>query len=651
MAATAAGLQPAGIFRGPGGRFMNEAQMLAASGRGPTIEGSLASAEDAGAAFRAAQAAQVAEVRRQREARRTAGGLPDPDAGGRFGAGLGGMLAALGFIPPAFRGPARVGLSIPGMAIGEAAAGNVMFANPLTGQRLGLEDIAMNARRPMDMYTIPRGGVPPGWLPDSADPDFRARAYGTQRLGAGLGGLGVGAALGRGASAIGSGVTAAEAGTAFKGLATAAAVAGAGIAAGLAVGIGAVAMLRDNAQAAVDAFHESEVAQFRMQFQFQQAGIGANVEEFQRWNEEMAKVIPFDDDALAAAEGILARAFGTPDEIKRYTRLATDLSVVTGRDLSSSAEALVKASAGSTRILKDFGIELDDLADEGEDAASIFGALEQKVGGSAGEFAKTSAAQAEIAKNQFGELTEQVGEYLAPAFTNAQTAMTEFAEAGIRRAGELGDALSGVDTEGLQEGLEGLGNYLSGAFEDAWGGLLTSIEKNDEQIGAFLDNMGYFAGVIGPAVKVSMDLVSLTFQQTALYIGAVTAEARLLFDLIDSRGSFTGGLIQPPTVTQNRPGGGTTTVGPKGPLPALTSGLSLSSSRQVRMHSGGEVTGGAVGQEVWRLLQVGERVTPRGGGGGMPTIVLHADGSSASRFVAQLFAESIKGQGLAVVVR
>lgn len=121
----------------------------------------------------------------------------------------------------------------------------------------------------------------------------------------------------------------------------------------------------------------------------------------------------FDDEKASTAFAKFFQISKNVDQAQRDVKLAMDLSAFSGKDLESTQKAITLAYAGGARVLKDFGIQLED----GATKQDVFNAIQQKAGGTAEEVAKTTAGQIAIMQIQFGNLQESIGGALAPALT------------------------------------------------------------------------------------------------------------------------------------------------------------------------------------------------------------------------------------------
>lgn len=144
-------------------------------------------------------------------------------------------------------------------------------------------------------------------------------------------------------------------------------------------------------------------------------------ESFDKLNASLSKKTKFDDDATASGQAVLAQFKLTGEQIQDLTPLLQDYAAKTGKDLPTAAQDLGKAINGQGRALKNIGINFKDTGDATGNYEQLMGGLRKQVGGFATAEGKTAAGQAEILRNQFGELQESVGQKLVPVLTRLAT--------------------------------------------------------------------------------------------------------------------------------------------------------------------------------------------------------------------------------------
>lgn len=129
----------------------------------------------------------------------------------------------------------------------------------------------------------------------------------------------------------------------------------------------------------------------------------------QDYASQMQATTTFGDEAVLAAEAMLASFGMTQKQIEATTKTAADFAAATGSDLQSAADLLGKAFAGNTAALSRYGIVIDENIPKGEKFNAVMEQLDQRFGGSAQAQAATYTGQMEQLKNAFGDLQESIG--------------------------------------------------------------------------------------------------------------------------------------------------------------------------------------------------------------------------------------------------
>jgi hypothetical protein len=184
-----------------------------------------------------------------------------------------------------------------------------------------------------------------------------------------------------------------------------------------AVGAAAVGVaLFSLGKSSVSAFVEAEAAQTKLTDAYARFPKMANVSitAMREFNTQLAKKVRFDDDALASGQAVLSQFKLSGKQVQSLTPLMADLAAKTGRDIPTAAEVMGKAFLGNTKALKELGVNYKATGDQAKDTAAITEILRKQVGGFAEKEGQTAAGRAEILKNQFGEIQEQIGAALLP---------------------------------------------------------------------------------------------------------------------------------------------------------------------------------------------------------------------------------------------
>lgn len=236
------------------------------------------------------------------------------------------------------------------------------------------------------------------------------------------------------------------------------------------------------------------------------------VDEFSTGIERTTK---FTGEAATGVQTLFLR-MGTlnSDAIKRATVASADLATVMGTDLKGAGDKLVKALKEpemGINALRAAGIKFTDeekamvkaLAEAGNEAAAqeiILSKLEGAIGGAAKEAGETASGKLERFKNILGDVGEQIGTAMLPAFTSIIDALSVF-----------GDFVGSKVAPAIAIMIE--------SFTE-WGGAIIST------VGPPLEWLG------GMVVDVFMGAVSVTSDAISAIIGGLTAFGAALWDRI-----------------------------------------------------------------------------------------------------------------------
>lgn len=151
----------------------------------------------------------------------------------------------------------------------------------------------------------------------------------------------------------------------------------------------------------------------------------------------------FDDEATSLSVASLLNVTNDYTLALELNRAAMDLARNKGIDLATATDVVQKAITGGAGVLKSYGIELEETAG----AAEILEALQKRVAGSAEEFAGTPAGSVAMYRETWGNLKQEVGDRVVPAFGNLAVALTTTAVTGgdaASAAAVIGSALRDV---------------------------------------------------------------------------------------------------------------------------------------------------------------------------------------------------------------
>lgn len=152
--------------------------------------------------------------------------------------------------------------------------------------------------------------------------------------------------------------------------------------------------------------------------------------------------LAFSDDELRSSLAKFVTITGDVTRAQEMQALAMDLARAKGIDLATATDAIGKASQGSTRPLKDLGVEIDDSRTAAENLA----ALQEKVAGQAGAYASTTKGKFEALQVKLDDTVENIGTALLPVFEKLADFMLDSVvpaiDAIVSGLGEMGKAIS-----------------------------------------------------------------------------------------------------------------------------------------------------------------------------------------------------------------
>jgi len=136
---------------------------------------------------------------------------------------------------------------------------------------------------------------------------------------------------------------------------------------------------------------------------------------------EAAQKRGFTDDAARDALSLLTAQTGSAEEAAKRFAMAQDLARGANIDVVTASKLLGKVTDENVNVLSRYGI----AAKEGMTETELFGMVQEKFGGQADVFAKSTAGQMAAAKIQMGELQEKIGYAVLPVLTSLTKLVAE----------------------------------------------------------------------------------------------------------------------------------------------------------------------------------------------------------------------------------
>lgn len=131
---------------------------------------------------------------------------------------------------------------------------------------------------------------------------------------------------------------------------------------------------------------------------------------------EMQNLTGIADEAFLDAQRLLANYGVVGAKAQEGIRAAYALSVAQGISFESALMQIAKAAAGSTAALSRYGIVLGDNVKDGEKFDAVLKQINDRFGASAQAAIGDMTAQVGSLKESWGDLREELGNYLIPAF-------------------------------------------------------------------------------------------------------------------------------------------------------------------------------------------------------------------------------------------
>lgn len=129
----------------------------------------------------------------------------------------------------------------------------------------------------------------------------------------------------------------------------------------------------------------------------------------------------FNDEATAESVSRLMLVTNDYDNAIKLNQLALDLSRSKHIELATATTLVTQVTQGNNKVLKQYGIELDDAASSADNLSK----LQDKVKGSAEAFANSTAGQMAKVNEQWGEMKEKVGDQLTPILGGLMQIMSD----------------------------------------------------------------------------------------------------------------------------------------------------------------------------------------------------------------------------------
>jgi hypothetical protein len=181
----------------------------------------------------------------------------------------------------------------------------------------------------------------------------------------------------------------------------------------------ATAALSGFFKSSIDEALQAEEAAARLNSTLSNLGQSDAFDRISRKAEEMARRFKYldNDDVIAVFNSLIDYGKLTEREMNNLLPVIIDFAAKMRISLGDATSKIVKALEGNGKALKEFGIDIKDTGDETERLNIIMTTLKDKVEGSGEAFQNTAAGGIAVAKQEFANLKEEVGNGLIPILT------------------------------------------------------------------------------------------------------------------------------------------------------------------------------------------------------------------------------------------
>lgn len=203
----------------------------------------------------------------------------------------------------------------------------------------------------------------------------------------------------------------------------------------------------------VASFSVAEQAAMRLEMAMR--GTNGGAERITQYATELQNLTGVSDDYVKQLAAELAMQGKSEAQIKQLITVAADLSAVTGDDLATSVQELSGTLSGMAGRIGRTIPQLKDLTEEELKAGKAIEIVGKLYAGSAEQMSSTSAVAFRRMQETVGDLSEAIGEVLAPTFEIAANAVAALAGA-LANAGPIIKAVMGAAVAALAAGLAAL---------------------------------------------------------------------------------------------------------------------------------------------------------------------------------------------------
>ena len=183
----------------------------------------------------------------------------------------------------------------------------------------------------------------------------------------------------------------------------------------------------------------------------------------------------FDDEEASSSLSKLMLVTKNYDQAVKLNNLSMDLARSKNISLTEASALVTQVTQGNNKVLKQYGIELDDNADAADNLAK----LQDKLKGSAEAYANTTAGKLAIVKEQWSNVKQAVGDELTPVMAEFMQGISDNMPAITSLVVSFAQALATVGGAIID---------VANAW-NVWAGSIDDVQKIDKKLVSNLDSV------------------------------------------------------------------------------------------------------------------------------------------------------------------
>jgi hypothetical protein len=285
---------------------------------------------------------------------------------------------------------------------------------------------------------------------------------------------------------------------------------------------------------ALKAFGEAERASNELSLALQNQGLSSRTlaEDYKRQAAALQSLTGIDDDAIVAGQAVLQGMIGQTKISQDLTKAVLDLSAAKKIDLTSAFELVGKAINGNISALQRQGIAIDEGLTKEQRLIQVVERVSVAFGDQA-TVANQGVGSINGLMTAVGNLQEEIGSRLAPAFAKVVGFLTKFVD-GIRDSKPLVDLVTSV---GLAVGV------VSALTLALTGGAIALTQIRAAMIAMKIATEGTAIAVKGLVGATGIGLLVIIASEIYLNWSSIFPKVQAIFKgFADNVGGIAGGL-------------------------------------------------------------------------------------------------------------